>query len=268
MSTIADLSAEELRKLNSATQYPSILTYHVLGQRGRLTEDRTADFRDEARSDVIVTEKIDGTNARIIVPPRGWGRPLVGSRTELLHYAGDVIHNPAQGIVDTVRPWLPPLATLRMVDDAFTVLFGEVYGGKASSGSKNYTTNADLTGFRVFDVATVPVAALSWDIEKVAAWREGAGQDFMHARQLDDIRADYELDGVPVLAAAAPPVTVADTHAWLARTITRTHAPLDDSGKGRPEGVVVRTADRSQIVKIRSEDYERTAKAARAGGGS
>jgi hypothetical protein len=76
---ISDLSADELRKLNSATQYPSILTYHVLGQRGRLTEARTADFRDEARTDVIVTEKIDGTNARIILPPRGAGSALVGS---------------------------------------------------------------------------------------------------------------------------------------------------------------------------------------------
>jgi hypothetical protein len=257
---ISDLSADELRKLNSATQYPSILTYHVLGQRGRLTEARTADFRDEARTDVIVTEKIDGTNARIILPPRGAGSALVGSRTELLHSVGDIIHNPAQGIVDTVRPWLDSPPDFDSYD--FTVVFGEVYGGKASSGSKNYTANTAVTGFRVFDVAAVPASVLGWDIEKIAAWRDGAGQTFMSARALDNVRAENSLDGVPVLAAGPPPVTVADTHAWLTRTISRSHAPLDDTGKGRPEGVVVRTADRSQIVKIRFEDYERTAKTA------
>src|ERR1051326_571600 len=81
--TIHGCTADHLARLNSATQYPSILTYHALGERGRLTEDRTTDFSTVNPDDVEVTEKIDGTNARIIIPPRRMGGALIGSRTEL-----------------------------------------------------------------------------------------------------------------------------------------------------------------------------------------
>lgn len=71
------------------------------------------------------------------------------------------------------------------------------------------------------------------------------------------------LPRVPVLAADQPvPTTLADTHDWLRMLLTESHARLDDTGRGKPEGVVVRTADRARIAKIRFEDYERTAKAA------
>src|ERR1051326_7689748 len=42
--TIHGFTADHLARLNSATQYPSILTYHALGERGRLPEDRTTHF--------------------------------------------------------------------------------------------------------------------------------------------------------------------------------------------------------------------------------
>lgn len=257
---VTDLDAEGLRKLNSATQYPSILTYHELGERGRLTEQRTAVFGD---GDVEVTEKIDGTNARILIPSAETGAPLIGSRTELLHHLPDLIANPAQGIVDATRAIAHRIApVLAPGPDTVVVVFGEVFGGKASSGSKNYSTSGAV-GFRVFDIARVPVAVLEWDLQRIAQWRDGGGQEFVATGELAGAVEPADLPLVPSLAAGAPPESVVDTHAWLRATITSTLALLDDTGKGAPEGVVVRTADRSVIAKIRFEDYERTAKARR-----
>lgn len=90
--------AEDLRAINSLTKYPSILTYHALGDRGRVSDRVQVDFGTDP---VLVTEKIDGTNARIICRD---GDYLIGSREELLHARGDRVHNPAMGIVDAMRP--------------------------------------------------------------------------------------------------------------------------------------------------------------------
>lgn len=266
---VRDMTAEHLARLNSATKYPSILTYHALGERGRLTEERNVSFEDVDPDDVEVTEKIDGTNTRVIIPPRNQGNILIGSRTELLHYRGDVIANPAQGIVATVNstPVARPVADFAHESD-WTVLFGEVYGGRVSSGSKNYTTRPDVTGFRLFDVARVPARVLDMDRDEIAAWRDGGGQDFARTDVLGQWADDLGLRLVPLIVpVAAPPVSVADTHTWLSGVflLDGSFARLDSTGKGRPEGVVVRTADRSRIAKIRFEDYERTAKAGRRG---
>jgi hypothetical protein len=260
MSTrIPDLDAEQLRTLNSATQYPSILTYHALGDRGRLTEERTTDFA--GAPGLEVTEKIDGTNARIVIPPTELGAPLIGSRTELLHYLGDVIANPAQGIVAAIRSHAAALATALAEADRLVVVFGEVYGGKTASGAKNYST-AGAVGFRVFDIARVPLDVLDRGVAAAALWRDGGGQQYAPTAELHATADEHGLARVPVLTVEHPlPTSVADTHAWLRALLTESHARLDDTGQGRPEGVVVRTPDRSSIAKIRFEDYERTAKA-------
>ncbi|MFI7515873.1 hypothetical protein ACIBVK_20520 [Micromonospora echinofusca] len=53
------------------------------------------------RGPVTLTEKVDGTNARIVGLPGG--AYLIGSREELLYARGDLIGNPALGIVDALR---------------------------------------------------------------------------------------------------------------------------------------------------------------------
>lgn len=58
---------KHLARVNSATKYPSILTYHAMGAKGCLTEDEVTPFAD----DVILTEKVDGTNGRIVVDSGG-----------------------------------------------------------------------------------------------------------------------------------------------------------------------------------------------------
>lgn len=60
-----------LSYLNSMTKYPSIPTYHKLNEKGILTAERNVIF-DEP---VFATEKIDGTNARILLIPKDFANP-------------------------------------------------------------------------------------------------------------------------------------------------------------------------------------------------
>src|SRR6188768_1972097 len=77
---------ELLAALNTATKYPSIPTYHKFGEKGRLTEELNVIFKGA----VIGTEKIDGTNTRIILPPGN--DYIIGSREELLFSGGDLLY--------------------------------------------------------------------------------------------------------------------------------------------------------------------------------
>ena len=75
-----------LQRLNSATKYPSILTLHKLGEKGRLT----ADLNLVPEADLVVTEKVDGTNTRIVFMPDGVY--MIGSREHLLHAKGCLLY--------------------------------------------------------------------------------------------------------------------------------------------------------------------------------
>lgn len=93
------LQSCDLNKLNSMTKYPSIPTYHALGDKGTLLEQIVTFNVDDG--EVILTEKVDGTNSRIILLPDG--NFVLGSREELLFAKGDLIGNPALGIVDALK---------------------------------------------------------------------------------------------------------------------------------------------------------------------
>jgi hypothetical protein len=114
-----------LREINTATKYPSIATYHEI-DKGILKEGTATVFPQG--STVIGTEKVDGTNARIVFLPDG--NYLIGSREELLYAGGDLIHNPSQGIVDALRAkadWFveewPPMVNNT---DSIVTVYGEV----------------------------------------------------------------------------------------------------------------------------------------------
>lgn len=251
------MTREQLRKLNSATQYPSIKTYHAIGEKGRLLELANVDFNGEMPE---VTEKIDGVNARIIISPLG-EEIIVGSRTELLHYVGDVIYNPAEGIVETLFPHgrqeghSIPCNTSNIM-----VVYGEVYGAAVSTPGRKQYTSCGKTGFRVFDIAQIPSTILDSPIEQIAAWRDSGGQGFEDSLSLEQLVAmgtGWQL--VPSLTPWAwLPMSVEFTYNWLKYTISTSQVRLDPDAPGQPEGVIVRTRYRSRIAKLRFEDYERT----------
>jgi hypothetical protein len=256
MNRFSLMTQEELRKLNSATQYPSIKTYHAMGERGRLLNEVNVDFNGDLPE---VTEKIDGVNARVIISPCA-EEIIVGSRTELLHYVGDVIHNPAEGIVETLFPLHRKGHSVPCNTSNIMVVYGEVYGASVSTSGRKQYTSSGQTGFRVFDIAIIPPSILDLPLEKIAAWRDHGYQDFKSSFDLERVVAlgpGWQL--VPSLSPYAwLPSSVEYTYNWLKSTISASAAKLDLDAPGQPEGVIVRTRDRSRIAKIRFEDYERT----------
>lgn len=247
----------DLRKLNSATKYPSIPTYHSLGERGALLED-IVDFDGQ---DLIATEKVDGTNSRIILMPDGYF--LIGSREELLHARGDLIHNPALGIVETLKPMAERIASaFSTPSDVITVVYLETYGGKTTAASKQYTSKREF-GYRVFDVSRVSVEQLDADLPSISAWRENSGQTFLDERELTEFVDSLQMELTPRIPIQKTlPTTIDETHSWLQSMIPNTLVSLDAKAGGKPEGLVVRTSDRGCIAKIRFEDYARHQKRA------
>lgn len=246
------LKTLNLKALNSATKYPSIPTYHALGSKGRLTDAVSVDFAGQA---VTLSEKIDGTNSRVIVAPDG--SFLVGSRNDLLWHSGDLLHNPAQGIVDVLRPVVARLA--RPDKGRLRVFYGESYGGRITGQSQHYSRRG-ATAFRLFDVAEFDLADLAavlrWDLSQIAAWRAAGEQPFVPASALESLAGDVPV--APRIACAEPvPTSVPGVLDWMAALLPETRCRIDDSGLGEPEGLIVRTEDRSRIAKIRYQDYRR-----------
>lgn len=253
-----DVRQTDLKKLNSLTKYPSILTFHQLDpSNGGLIEEPTL-FRGPA----IATEKVDGTNARIIVlPDRSF---LIGSREELLYARGDLIGNPALGIVEALRERAEALADAAFSPDVIVVFYGEVFGGKVTGASKQYTGERQV-GFRLFDVARIAEydALMAMPPQDLAIWREQGGQPFVAEDALCQLAEAHGFDLTPRLFTLEPdevPRTIDDAHALLTSRLPRTLCLLDEQGGGQPEGIVLRTPDRSQIAKLRFEDYQRTLK--------
>ncbi|MFI9508259.1 RNA ligase family protein [Nocardia sp. NPDC052566] len=244
----------DLAALNTLTKYPSIQTYHALDPRnGRLVDDRI-----EFDGPVIGTEKVDGTNARIISLPGGGY--ILGSREELLYAKGDLIGNPAQGIVAALRGPADALGPMR--EDVIEVRYLEVYGAKITAGAKEYT-GTRAVGFRLFDHIRVPDYAdlLARPRAVIAEWRESGGQRFLAEPDLLKAAADAGIDVTPrlfTLEAAALPTGIDEMRAFLRAHLPRTRSALDAGAGGKPEGIVLRTGTRSRIAKARFQDYDRT----------
>ena len=249
------MTAFDLRAVNSATKYPSIPTYHSLDASNGVLVEKPWNF--EGASSVIVTEKIDGTNTRIVTLPGG--DYIIGSREELLTFKGDRIPNPMLGIVDAVRDIAEKLTPVPASLPLLGVYYGEVYGGKLPK-ARDYSGDGKV-GFRLFDVAFIPTDILDLPVQRIATWRQNWGQQFVLWSELLEIEAKEGLTLVPPLANLEPselPVSIEDTYTFLKEYAPATRALLDELGRGRSEGVVFRSRDRYTITKARFSDYERT----------
>jgi hypothetical protein len=247
----------DLGKLNSMTKYPSILTYHALGDKGMLQE--TVQIPFEGR--IIGTEKVDGTNTRLIFCPDQ--SVLVGSREDLLWERRDLIGNSAMGIVEAVKETVHRLVETLCRPGRIAVYFVEVFGRSIGGGAKNYTKTGKV-GFRLFDVVFIENFDELFDCpaDKIAHWRDNGGQRYVDADEIVKLAAEVGFQTVPALfdtAAAQLPTDLDETYRFLL-TFPSSQCKLDEEANGIPEGVVVRSPDRSRIAKLRREDYERTLK--------
>jgi len=241
----------DLEKLDTATKYPSIQTYHARGDRGQLTEVVAVLFEDE---DLVITEKIDGASARIVLFPDG--DYLIGSRATFLYARGDLCSNATGGIVAAIKP-LMEKGPWGFSPGSVYVLYGEVYGGTDKTG-RRYTWNGNV-GFRVFDVATFSYTTLTGILAleqaEISRWRKNGGQSFLQSRAATVVADSLELTMVPPLCPRAVPTSLEDTSRWMHELCPTSAAVLDHGLRGGAEGLVVRTPDRSKIAKLKFADY-------------
>ena len=248
-------------KLNSLTKYPSIQTYHEI-DRGCLKENLT-DNEGFGPETVYITEKVDGTNGRILIYN---GDYIIGSREELLYRKGDTFGNPSQGIVDIMKPYAEHIVKQFENDNRLHVFYGEVYGSNIN-GAKQYTKHRN-SNVRFFDIIQFDEdfeALMDKPIEHISLWRDHGGQPFIDILNFRDAMIDlgYTDNMVPAIgrdSGANIPTNRAETYEWL-KQFEDTYATIDtEKFAGRAEGVVIRNSSRTMIRKIRFEDYEKTLK--------
>lgn len=251
----------ELSKLNSATKYPSIETYHVLGEKGRLTEDLGPFAGIEDEVPVVLTEKVDGTNFRIVVLPDG--DYFIGIREELIYAKGDrIVPTALNSATRIARPIADYIIGMQGEVSEIRVFFMEIYGSKIGGAAKNYTKGAEM-GARLFDVAFIDPAILDKEREEIASWRDHGGQRWATESTLQRGAEFFSIPLTPRLGTVMSdslPTTLEGTQDWLRVALPGTQVALSDNALRNAEGIVLRTKDRSRIAKARFEDYARTLK--------
>jgi hypothetical protein len=246
----------DLGRLNSLTKYPSILTYHDMSTNaGQLA----ATWREPPRG-LLITEKIHGTNGRMVILPDG--DFLLGTREEFTYARGDRIGNPAEGVLAALKDTAARVADLKLTPYHLVVVFGEVFGRSIGGWGKNYGSHGKV-GFRVFDVMAQPTvlaqSVLEMPRDRISLWRQHGNQPFLPETDLQEWCAAAGLDLAPRLGFIdSLPTDHRAVLEWLDLHAPRTQVALDDTAFGEAEGVVVRSLDRSYIAKIRFEDYHRT----------
>lgn len=245
-------------KINTLTKYPSILTLHKLGEKGKLLEEWTTPIGGEK---MFASEKIDGTNVRIIVLNNEF---LIGSRDNIIHYSGDLYYGTDLDIVENVYKLQIPIPKTTNL----TIIFGELFGGKINA-SKNYGT--DKYGFRVFDIVEFNNSEIGLDeilnkpIEQISRWREHEthnglmyGQNFLSLEERKNKFPQFEY--APELEFDCGDFKHETILNKLKEYLPETKVALSDKANKKPEGIVLRNFNRTKIVKLRFEDYERTLK--------
>lgn len=248
-----------IEKLNTMTKYPSILTYHELnrgGVRDVLTKPEEMPGDDEL---IIISEKVDGTNYRIVTTCDDW---YIGSRDRFTAAYGDrlctdelakTVFGTAANLSGEIDTW-----------GNLTVVYGEVYGWKIQK--PRYNKGDDRTReFAVFDIWQMPLdqarEILEKPIDEIVAWREGNQQPWFRYERLNDAVDVLVAEEVPLwttITAGRLPKGAKETQEWLQKFKNSmatfvVNQPHDMYGKA--EGIVIRTADRSWIRKLRFEDY-------------
>lgn len=248
-----------LRELNTATKYPSIQTYHAINQ-GILVEDEVTQYPEGV--EIIGTEKVDGTNCRMIFMPGG--EYLIGSREELLYAGGDICYNASLGIVVELKDVAQEIYDAVDVDrDQIVVVYGELYGSKITGAAKNYTTQPGTFGFRMFDVAEINDA--DWTLGNTLEWISGERerqtlQYWYKETELQNFAKAVNIEVTPRIFTVTEqlPQNLPDMLGFMRVCLPRTRVLLDESGQGMSEGMVLRTPDRRVISKARFQDYEKT----------
>jgi hypothetical protein len=118
----------------------------------------------------------------------------------------------------------------------------------------------------MFDMSMVPLSVLDMNREQISTWRKNGGQlwgsenllEFASEREDIPLAPRIGVWGDKAYDGTALPQDLHYMYDWLNDVLPKSYAQLDESGKRRGEGVVIRSTDRKTIAKARFQDYERT----------
>ncbi|GAA0918667.1 RNA ligase family protein [Nonomuraea longicatena] len=252
---LSDLYNGGLRALDSATKYPSIPTYHPIEMsargKGRLLEENPISFTGTT----YAHEKVDGSNARIVVLPKnsGW---LIGSRDEILTAQGDLVASPSLRIVEALAELAGRIEN--RASSYILTAYLEVYGDRRTPAWAAYGDGKGVAA-RLFDVSYVPVDVLDLPIDNIASWRDHGGQDWLEDEVVTKYADRHGLERVPLLfeiPGHSLPRTIDDMYELL-QPYRTTRAGISGT-PGQAEGIVLTSSDRLTRAKVRFRDYERT----------
>ena len=166
------------------------------------------------------TEKVDGTNIRVVFKDRG---VTFGGRN-------DDSHIPAKLVERLNERFLPLAAKLGEVfPDGAAVLYGEGYGAKIQKGGGNYRADQD---FVLFDVRV--------------------GQWWLQRADVHDVAQKLGIDMVPVIGEG----TLHDVVAWAKRGIRSTWGDFEAEGiVARPKTELMTRAGQRLVAKIKCRDF-------------
>lgn len=267
MKTIIDVLGAD--KLDSLTKYPSIETFHIM-DRGILRENETNLTEEFGDRTLLVQEKIDGTNMRIIVSHDGY---IIGSRNQLLSYRDDLIWSDLNAIMTKsfAEMIFVSLKDTEILKKHLLVFYGELYGGNIGKASRQYTKNKDLFCFRLFDVAKfdtqkvieelfqTPVSSIKGLKRKYQNWIDITSHQkfdgFLEPLNEMNVKKVPAV-GVYKLSKLDEDIeTVYKTHLSV---FSKSQAKEEEGAKGKSEGIIVRDEKRNFIRKLRFEDYQKT----------
>lgn len=263
-------------KINTFTKYASILTMHQLWDKWVLKDELTTDISWET---MYATEKIDGTNVRIVYYKWEY---LVGSRDEILYYSEDLYYAQNLGIVDRLHHiieqelWTPELwdwiwnsvsLSEENSDENMYIFYGELFGGNIGKYWKEYGGKNDFW-FRLFDIVEVKpeeFEIMYEELPRVSSWREHSigtaleyGQNFLSVHDRESRFPHFQY--VPTLELNFESYEHNHVLEKLEEVLPETMVKLTDDWLGQSEWVVLRNHNRTKIVKVRFQDYKRTLK--------
>lgn len=264
-------NASVLEGLNSLTKFPSIPTLHVMGSQGRLGSEIGVEL-DLVDEQYVATEKVDGTNARVIFFPDG--SYLVGSREELLWYSEDVIYNPALGIVKEFRRLSHRFEefVLERGGGGLVCVYFEVYGHGIGKNGREYAADTDWTGSLVLDAAVWPGTSW-WPLvsapnapEHLSRLRGEGRQPFLDWAEVVQVTRQLGYEHVPLRPMLELDWPTLEQARDYLESLPRSDAVIADGARGRAEGVVIRSTKGAALfssspvvrAKLRLEDYVRT----------
>lgn len=179
------------------------------------------EFEYLANNPWVFTEKVDGTNIRVIFKD---GEVVFGGRTDDAQIPSRLVER----LNERFLP-IPAKARLAEVFPEGAVLYGEGYGAKIQKGGGNYRQDQD---FVLFDV-------------RVGPW-------WLQRADVEDVAQKLGLDVVPIIGEG----TLLDAVAWAKRGIKSTWGDFEAEGiVARPKTELNSRAGHRLITKIKCRDF-------------